>query len=92
MSEQLADERALAAPAPGQGGGRAVMLISHREPGVEATVLPSDHHGTLAAVRQAAGSVMARQVGEMRLRRHQVCFRVRTGPPADGVDRGLVRR
>jgi hypothetical protein len=33
VSEQLADERASAAPAPGQVGGRAVMLIPHREPG-----------------------------------------------------------
>jgi hypothetical protein len=35
MSEQLADERASAAPAPGQVGGRAVMLIPHRTSGVE---------------------------------------------------------
>jgi hypothetical protein len=34
MSEQLADERASAAPAPGQVGGRAVMLIPHRAPEV----------------------------------------------------------
>ncbi|MEU8975594.1 hypothetical protein AB0D11_41390 [Streptomyces monashensis] len=33
MSEQLADERASAAPAPGQVGGRAVMLIPHRTAG-----------------------------------------------------------
>ncbi|MFF3735526.1 hypothetical protein ACFYXM_36020 [Streptomyces sp. NPDC002476] len=34
LSEQLADERASAAPVPGQVGGRAVMLVPHREPGV----------------------------------------------------------
>ncbi|WP_328834618.1 hypothetical protein [Streptomyces europaeiscabiei] len=63
-SEQLANERASAAPAPGQVGGRAVMLIPHREPDVEETVLPPDYQRILAAVRQAAGPVMARQVGE----------------------------
>lgn len=35
VSEQLAGERASAAPAPGQLGGRAVMLIPHRTSGVE---------------------------------------------------------
>ncbi|WP_406389965.1 hypothetical protein [Streptomyces sp. NBC_00887] len=30
VSEQLADERASAAPAPGQVGGRAVLLTPHR--------------------------------------------------------------
>ncbi|MEV5378616.1 hypothetical protein AB0L26_21970 [Streptomyces nondiastaticus] len=33
--EQLADERASAAPMPGQVGGQAVMLIPQRAPGVE---------------------------------------------------------
>ncbi len=65
VSEQLADERASAAPAPGQVGGQAVMVIPPREPGVEETVLPPDYQRILAAVRQAAGPVMARQVGEM---------------------------
>ncbi|MGW2032233.1 hypothetical protein [Streptomyces sp. NPDC001811] len=65
VSKQLADERASAAPAPGQVGGRAVMLIPHRTPDVEETVLPPDYRRILAALRQAAGPVMARQVGEM---------------------------
>ncbi|WP_406326658.1 hypothetical protein [Streptomyces sp. NBC_00203] len=65
VSEQLADERASAAPAPGQIGGRAVMLIPHRAPDVEETMLPPDYQRILAAVRQAAGPVMARQVGEL---------------------------
>ncbi|WP_181384284.1 hypothetical protein [Streptomyces sp. NWU49] len=64
-SEQLADERASAASAPGQVGGRAVMPIPHRRPDVEETILPPEYQRTLAAVRQAAGPVMARQVGEM---------------------------
>ncbi|WP_329468413.1 hypothetical protein [Streptomyces sp. NBC_01431] len=63
--EQLADERASAAPAPGQVGGRAVMLIPHRTPGVEEATLPPDYQRILAAVRRAAGPVMARQVGKM---------------------------
>ncbi|MEV7958452.1 hypothetical protein ACFVZR_38360 [Streptomyces sp. NPDC058316] len=33
VSEQLADERASVTPAPGQVGGRAVMLIPHRTSG-----------------------------------------------------------
>ncbi|MFF3617574.1 hypothetical protein [Streptomyces sp. NPDC002580] len=65
MSDQLADERASAAPAPGQVGARVVMLIPHRTPDVEETMLPPDCQRILAAVRQAAGPVMARQVGEM---------------------------
>ncbi|MGJ5797968.1 hypothetical protein ACSCB1_02150 [Streptomyces europaeiscabiei] len=65
VSEQLADERASTAPVPGQVGGRAVMLIPHREPGVEETMLPPDYQRILAAARQAAGPVMTRQVGEM---------------------------
>ncbi|MGV4891989.1 hypothetical protein ACSR0Z_36630 [Streptomyces viridosporus] len=64
-SEQLTDERASAAPASRQVGGRAVMPIPHRTPDVEETILPPDYQRTLAAVRQAAGPVMARQVGEM---------------------------
>ncbi|NUV77822.1 hypothetical protein C3K23_00055 (plasmid) [Streptomyces sp. 604F] len=46
-------------------GGRAVMLIPHRESGVEEDSLPRDYQRILAAVRQAAGPVMAREVGEM---------------------------
>ncbi|MFG2628140.1 hypothetical protein [Streptomyces sp. NPDC048473] len=65
MSKQLADERASAAPAPGQVGGQAVMLIPHRAPDVQETMLPPDYQRTLATVRQAAGPVMARQVGEV---------------------------
>ncbi|MCX4461653.1 hypothetical protein OOK58_58065 [Streptomyces sp. NBC_01728] len=64
ISEQLADERASVAPAPGQVGGRAVMLIPRRTSGVEETALPSDYQRILAVVRQAAGPVMARQVGD----------------------------
>ncbi|WP_381802743.1 hypothetical protein [Streptomyces niveus] len=64
MSAQLADERASVAPAPGQVGGRAVMLIPHRTSGLEETTLSPDYQRILAAVRQAAGPVMARQVDD----------------------------
>ncbi|MFF1839528.1 hypothetical protein ACFVXE_35965 [Streptomyces sp. NPDC058231] len=64
VSEQLADERASTAPSPGQVGGQAVMLIPHRAPDVEETMLPRDYQCILAAVRQAAGPVKARQVGD----------------------------
>jgi hypothetical protein len=65
VSEQLADERASAAPVSGQVGGRSVTLIPHRAPDVEESTLPLDYQRILAAVRQAAGPVMARQVGEV---------------------------
>ncbi|WEH37998.1 hypothetical protein PZB75_31875 (plasmid) [Streptomyces sp. AM 4-1-1] len=65
MTGQLAEERASTGPVPGQVGGRAVMLIPHRESGVEEDSLPRDYQRILAAVRQAAGPVMAREVGEM---------------------------
>ncbi|MET9931916.1 hypothetical protein, partial [Streptomyces sp. NPDC006324] len=64
MTGQLAEERASAGPVPGQVGGRAVMLIPHRESGVEEDSLPWGYQRTLAAVRQAAGPVMAREVDE----------------------------
>ncbi|MEW2631977.1 hypothetical protein AB0903_10015 [Streptomyces sp. NPDC048389] len=48
VSEQLADERAAATPMPGQVGGRAVMLIPHRAPDVEETMLPPDYQRILA--------------------------------------------
>jgi hypothetical protein len=64
MSEQLAGERASAAPMPGQVGARAVRLIPHREPGVEEIMLPPDYQRILAAVRQTAGPAMTRQIGQ----------------------------
>ncbi|MFE7462974.1 hypothetical protein ACFU6R_02565 [Streptomyces sp. NPDC057499] len=65
MTGQLAEERASARPMPGQVGGRAVMLIPHREPAVEEDSLPPDYQRIITAVRQAAGPVMAREVGEV---------------------------
>ncbi|WP_265566999.1 hypothetical protein [Streptomyces hygroscopicus] len=47
VSEQLADERASVAPAPGQVGGRAVMLIPRRTPDMPPTTsvsTPSTSH------------------------------------------------
>lgn len=94
MSEQLANERATAAPASGQVGGRAVMLIPHRTPGTEATMLPPDWQRILAVLRQAAGPVMARQVGDAL----GIEVSVRSKPePLRGklvrlVDRGWLRK
>ncbi|GHH00172.1 hypothetical protein [Streptomyces rubradiris] len=65
MTEQLAEERSSARPVPGQVGGRAVVLIPHRELGAEEDSLPPDYQRIIAAVRQAAGPVMAREVGEV---------------------------
>jgi hypothetical protein len=53
MSEQIADERAAAAPTVAQVGGHAVLLIPHRGPGVEEAALPPEYRRILAAVRQA---------------------------------------
>ncbi|MFI1831556.1 hypothetical protein ACH41E_34695 [Streptomyces sp. NPDC020412] len=64
VSGQLAEERASDLPAPGQVAGRAVMLIPHREPGVEKGTLTPAYQRILTVVRQAAGLVMAREVGE----------------------------
>ncbi|WP_327301883.1 hypothetical protein [Streptomyces goshikiensis] len=64
MAGQLAEKRASARPMPGQVGGRPVMLIRHREPGQEEDTLPWDYQRIITAVRQAAGPVMAREVGE----------------------------
>lgn len=41
------------------------MPIPHRTSDVEESVLPPDYQRILASVRQAAGPVMARQVGEL---------------------------
>ncbi|MFJ3176383.1 hypothetical protein ACIPJK_37240 [Streptomyces roseus] len=65
MTGQLAEERSSARPMPGQVGGRTVMLIPHREPGVEEDALPWDYQRIIAAVRQDARPVMAREVGEV---------------------------
>ncbi|MDG9728757.1 MULTISPECIES: hypothetical protein [unclassified Streptomyces] len=65
MTGQLAEERSSDRPMLGQVGGRPVMLIPHREPGVEEDALPWGYQRIIAAVRQAAGPVMAREVGEV---------------------------
>ncbi|MEU0132419.1 hypothetical protein ABZ118_31630, partial [Streptomyces sp. NPDC006289] len=61
----IAEERAAFAPIAGQVGGRAVMVIPHRAANVEETMLPPDYQRILSVVRQAAGPVKARQVGEV---------------------------
>ncbi|MEU0664093.1 hypothetical protein [Streptomyces lavendulocolor] len=64
VSEEIAGERASASPAPGQVAGRAVMLVPHRGPDTQETMLPPDYQRILTTVRQAGGPVTARQVGE----------------------------
>ncbi|MFB7116328.1 hypothetical protein [Streptomyces sp. NPDC056291] len=65
MTEQIADERAEAGSPIVQVAGRAVRLVSDRAPGVEDGVLPAEYQRILAAVRQAAGPVATRQIGEV---------------------------
>ncbi|MFD0020539.1 hypothetical protein [Streptomyces sp. NPDC058382] len=50
VSRQLADERAQTVPIPAQVGGRAVVLIPHREPGVDEDMLPPDYQRIVAAI------------------------------------------
>ncbi|MFJ8747470.1 hypothetical protein ACIRL2_50105 [Embleya sp. NPDC127516] len=52
MSEELAGERASAAPMPGRVGGQALMLIPHRAPGVEEDTPEGD---TVPVADPAAG-------------------------------------
>ncbi|MFB7758052.1 hypothetical protein ACFC18_52195 [Streptomyces sp. NPDC056121] len=93
MTGQLAEERASARPVPGQVGGRAVMLIPHREPGVEEDSLPPDYQRMITAVRQAAGPVMAREVGEAVGVDVSVKSKLEPlrGKPVRLVDRGWLR-
>ncbi|MFD9541385.1 hypothetical protein [Streptomyces sp. NPDC060022] len=64
VSEEIAGERASTSPAPGQVAGRAVMLVPHRGPDIQESMLPPDYQRILTVVRQASGPVTARQVGE----------------------------
>ncbi|QPA02573.1 hypothetical protein EQK42_05660 [Streptomyces albidoflavus] len=64
MAERLAGDRVAAAPAAVQVAGRAVLLVPHREGGVDEAVLPPEYQRFLAAVRQAGAPVATRAVGE----------------------------
>lgn len=60
MAERFAGERVAAAPATVQVAGRAVLLVPHREGGVDEAVLPPECQRILAAVRQAGAPVATR--------------------------------
>lgn len=47
-----------------QVAGRAVRLVPDRGPGVAESALPAEYQRILATVRQAAGPVATRQIGE----------------------------
>jgi hypothetical protein len=64
MSEQVAAEQASTAPVSAQVGGRGVLLVPHRAPGVDKGALPPEYQRIPAVVQQATGPVMTRQVGE----------------------------
>ncbi|MGC4987099.1 hypothetical protein ACLQ18_42065 [Streptomyces sp. DT193] len=72
------------------------MLIPHRAPDVEETMLPRGYQRILAAVRQAAVPVKARQVGDALGIDVSVRAKLRTaglGAPADlgrGLDNDLL--
>ncbi|MEF9886913.1 hypothetical protein [Streptomyces sp. P9-A4] len=65
MSEQIANERAEAGSPVVHVAGRAVRLVPDRGPGVAESALPAEYQRILATVRQAAGPVATRQIGEM---------------------------
>ncbi|MEW2489874.1 hypothetical protein [Streptomyces sp. NPDC048411] len=65
MSEQVAVERAEAGSPVVQVAGRVVRLVPDRAPGVAESGLPEEYQRILTAVRQAAGPVATRQIGEM---------------------------
>ncbi|POX48281.1 hypothetical protein C3488_20745 [Streptomyces sp. Ru72] len=44
--------------------GRAVRLVPDRAPGVAESALPTEYQRILGAVRQSAGPVATRQIGE----------------------------
>lgn len=64
MHEQITEEHRVVAPVSVQVGGRGVLLVPHREAGMEETALPPEYQRILAVVRQAGGAVTARQVAE----------------------------
>ncbi|AWW35338.1 hypothetical protein DN051_40505 [Streptomyces cadmiisoli] len=80
ITGQRAEERASAGPVPGQAGGRAVTLIPHREPDVEEDSLPWDYQRIIAAVRQAAWPITAREVGRVQ-RAHGAALTTHDGTP-----------
>ncbi|MBT2381860.1 hypothetical protein J7E90_32395 [Streptomyces sp. ISL-111] len=45
--------------------GRSVRLVPDRVPGVAESALPAEYQRILVAVRQAAGPVATRQIGEV---------------------------
>ncbi|MFI9748199.1 hypothetical protein [Streptomyces sp. NPDC052494] len=94
MTGLLAEERSSARSMPGQVAGRAVMLIPHREPGVEEEALPWDYRRIIAAVRQAAGPAMARLVGDVV--GVDISVKAKLEPlrskPVRVVDRGWLRK
>ncbi len=65
MGEQIAEERAAAGSPVVQVAGRSVRLVPDRAPGVAESALPAEYQRILVAVRQAAGPVATRQIGEV---------------------------
>jgi hypothetical protein len=55
MAEQLAAETKASAPPTAQVAGRPVLMVPHREGGMDETVLPPEYQKVLAIVRDGAG-------------------------------------
>lgn len=65
LAEQLHVEtakEAVLSPAAGQVAGRAVLLVPHRERGMDEAVLPEDYQRIMDVVRRTEGPVMVKQV------------------------------
>jgi hypothetical protein len=67
ISEQGFGEYLSLAPAPAEAqvGGRSVLLIPARVGDLDAEALPPDYQRILAIVREAAGPVKVKEVGEV---------------------------
>ena len=63
FSEQTASQAPAGAPVGTQVGGRTVLLVPHRAPGLQPEALPADYQRIPALVRQAGAPITTRQVG-----------------------------
>ncbi|MFJ8313778.1 MULTISPECIES: hypothetical protein [unclassified Streptomyces] len=63
MHAQLETEKAATQAVPAQVGGRGVLLVPHRGPGVGEDALPPDYQRIMQILREAGGPVRVKDVG-----------------------------
>jgi hypothetical protein len=64
-ARRVSTKHAASGPAKALAGGQAVLLIPHREAGMDDVALPPEYQRILAIVRDGGGPVTTRQVGEV---------------------------